>query len=65
LVDTYRYALMMRCWHESVSRRPTFSILKQQLTAIFERMAVDHVYIDELSDNVSEIISSQPAGEKC
>jgi len=56
---------MMRCWHESLSRRPTFAVLKQQLAAMFERLAVDGVYVDEMADNTCEIISSQPAGEKC
>ena len=63
-VNCDRYAVMMKCWNQSVSRRPTFSVLKQQLTAVFEQHALNCVYVDQMIDNTFDIISSQP-GEKC
>jgi len=62
---------MMKCWNQSVSRRPTFSVLKRQLTSIYEGQAAataatasQSVYVHEMTDNTFDIISSQP-GEKC
>jgi len=59
-----RYAVMMKCWNQSVSKRPTFSELKQQLMVMFERQAIDRIYFDQMIENTFDIISSQP-GEKC
>jgi len=55
---------MMKCWNKAVSKRPTFSVLKQQLTAVVEQHAVSCVYVDQMVENTFDIISSQP-GEKC
>ena len=55
---------MMKCWNQLVSKRPTFSMLKQQLTEMYEQHAVNCVYVDQMIENAFDIISSQP-GEKC
>jgi len=55
---------MMKCWNKAVSKRPTFSVLKQQLTAVVEQHAVSCVYVDQMVENTFDIISLQP-GEKC
>jgi len=55
---------MMKCWNKSVSKRPTFTVIKQQLTDIYEQQSVNRVRVDEMTDNTFDIISAQP-GEKC
>ena len=55
---------MLSCWNQLVSKRPTFSMLKQELTAMFEQYTVNCVYVDQMIENTFDIISSQP-GEKC
>lgn len=55
---------MVDCWNQFPTRRPTFTAIKQRLMLVYDQLAEQNLYVDQIVENALEIVTSQP-GEKC